>query len=1667
MAGFGKNSGPFAFGTAAGPSLPPQTLPLFGASIPQSPSPSPTPPPNNPTPPHHQSQRLGTHTHFPLDNRPPEALKRTRSPPLVYGGNRSIVYPQEETQGLGTRMHFPPDNRPPEASKRTRSPPLVYGGNHSIVYPQEESQGPSVSPQRGIRPKSPVNIANAQVQERPLLSYADLDNPGSRFPIVPPDFQAQKRTRSPPLPLPDKVSFENLQHAQGNTERPAGYAKLARTKSPVNDANAQVPWSTSLITPYVDQDDPRTRFLSRPANFRALKWTRSPPLPSADKVPMGNLTAESSKAPQGMQPPPLAFESNRFDNELHYPFEEAQRSAISPPTWGSQPKSPVSHANSQNHQKYLLGATGVDPNNPDAGTRVPTKSANFQVPKRTGSPILSSAKVLLESSPSIQDDGEREAQAKAKRLARFRVELSQPPLGLYDPTKNKVPGNTHDQAPEEKQRVVTKLRLEEVGDFPIINTSFDSEGLHATNAVIGLCLDMCPESEREERERKGDLDKYERLDGDRNQTSKSIAVKKYNRTAEREAELIRPMPVLQKTIDYLLGLLDQPYDEKFLGMYNFLWDRMRAIRMDLRMQHIFNRDAITMLEQMIRLHIIAMHELCEYTKGEGFSEGFDAHLNIEQMNKASAELFQLYDDHRKKGISVPSEKEFRGYYALLKLDRHPGYKVEPAELSLDLAKMPREIRSTPEVIFARDVARACRTGNFIVFFQLARRATYLQACLMHAHFTKLRTQAIASLHSGLQNNQGIPVAQVVKWLGMEGEDIEILLEYHGFSIKNFEDAYMVKDGPFLNGDVDFDTKCSQLVHLKKSRTIIDDVLSSQVFSVPSEVEKIVPNKLKRSMPSEDHKSVSSIRTKSLSDVADEDMPDYEDDPIPFSKTFHQVHPTLETPSSSDQEDENDSHMDETSSLLLADESFHHYMLETEVGDLAAVAPMNSSPAVSQCSLSKEMVPQSPKGRFSQKDIFGVLHSPRTVANPVPPEIVIRHQENEAMMPSQNDEVAAAKLKMILRIWKQRSLRRRELREQREMTAIAALSSLSLGFPIRRNQLQWSHAGELNIDNVARERLYVQTKSWSRLNVSEVVVPVLKETNSGSKCICWKLIACSQMNDIGREKSTQKIQSNHLSGTWLRSKLMSSRNEVDNELLISSYGLSIWSKWVSDPRICCLSVIRDIAFDSSKPVVEDDAVSGVNAVLFLASERIPWEFQRTRLHNLLISLPLGSSLPLLILIDGPYEKDVPDPSFQIVKKLGLHDIDRTQISTFSVVFLSGNCSPENINGFFSDDKLREGLKWLANMSSPQPVLLEVKMHELVLSYLGSMLEAIESKGNSEVGPDDCILVFNKALDQSVQDILAAADMNHSYWPSPEIYMLNKLSSEHRAVSLFLPVINWSSAERIQSTINPIKDCKLPSFGTDLSWLHKGSDMGKEIQHHKLMLEKCLTWYLNQASKMMGEDLAVREASVILQTGAGLELDGSTYRIVPRWVMIFRRIFNWRLMNLVCGTFSVAYVLGHPSTPDSDSSNMNHLFTQSKLRDTDMRTNVLKGLDDFGLRRHQWSHYPTTELTLDEIIEVGCQLPFGPPTESVPAAVQPLASTINNVSEVLEATHGSPGDGEDLRQDGFAEAGNSSLSHEQNKSSEKVTKAKEADRLSMLLEQCDTLQDMIGEKLAIYF
>lgn len=119
------------------------------------------------------------------------------------------------------------------------------------------------------------------------------------------------------------------------------------------------------------------------------------------------------------------------------------------------------------------------------------------------------------------------------------------------------------------------------------------------------------------------------------------------------------------------------------------------------------------------------------------------------------------------------------------------------------------------------------------------------------------------------------------------EDIEGLLEYHGFLVMEYEEPYMVKEGIFLNSDTDYPTKCSRLVHLKKSRSIVNDVCSIQSMLTTKYSDQILS--VKTVQP--DSKAVKHVRSKPSIDVVDQVM---EEEPVPMEGL--QVHPVLERPS---------------------------------------------------------------------------------------------------------------------------------------------------------------------------------------------------------------------------------------------------------------------------------------------------------------------------------------------------------------------------------------------------------------------------------------------------------------------------------------------------------------------------------------------------------------------------------------------------------------------------------------------------------------------------------------------------------------------------------------------------------------------------------------------------
>jgi len=360
------------------------------------------------------------------------------------------------------------------------------------------------------------------------------------------------------------------------------------------------------------------------------------------------------------------------------------------------------------------------------------------------------------------------------------------------------------------------------------------------------------------------------------------------------------------------------------------------------------------------------------------------------------------------------------------------------------------------------------------------------------------------------------------------------------------------------------------------------------------------------------------------------------------------------------------------------------------------------------------------------------------------------------------------------------------------------------------------------------------------------------------------------------------------------------------------------------------------------------------------------------------------------------------SQNIIDKLGVSDPSEGKIASSSVVFLVGSRTEGYVNGFFDNDKLREGIKWMVNSLPPQPDVILVKTRDLLVNYLNPSLEMLKKRVAPEVGPEDCISVFNNAVNELAEDILAAVCISPNQWPAGEIGLLERSSSERMVTEKFLPSIGWSRPSRIQPLVESIKRCKLPEFSYDLSWLKQGSDLSSQIQDQKLFLEECLTKYLTQSARLFNGAQAVYEARRMVQKGVGLEVHDSYRYLVPNWVTIFRGIYNWRLARLSTGDFSEAYVpsqrLYQAPAAESNGSTQHGLIASS---DTTDEASILED--------HDMIVVPSG-LSLDEMIEASCDLDSfyvppvrpPPPQQPTPICEEPHAPVHIN-GEVINPVH----------------------------------------------------------------
>ncbi|XP_059823380.1 germinal-center associated nuclear protein isoform X2 [Hypanus sabinus] len=263
--------------------------------------------------------------------------------------------------------------------------------------------------------------------------------------------------------------------------------------------------------------------------------------------------------------------------------------------------------------------------------------------------------------------------------------------------------------------------------------------LEKAKAVVGTCMDMCPEKERYMRETRFQLSLFEVIPGT-DKVNHEAAVKEYSRSsADQEEPLpheLRPAAVLKLTMDYLVTQIMDVGEGNYRDWYDFVWNRTRGVRKDITQQHLCDKMTVTLIEKCTRFHIHCSHHLCE----EPMSS-YDAKINDENLTKCLQSLKEMYQDLSTKETYCENEAEFRGYHVLLNLNE--------GDILREIQQFRPVIRNSPEVKLAVQAFAALNSNNYVRFFKLVRAASYLNACILHRYFKQVRREALKTLNFAL------------------------------------------------------------------------------------------------------------------------------------------------------------------------------------------------------------------------------------------------------------------------------------------------------------------------------------------------------------------------------------------------------------------------------------------------------------------------------------------------------------------------------------------------------------------------------------------------------------------------------------------------------------------------------------------------------------------------------------------------------------------------------------------------------------------------------------------------------------------------------------------------------------------------------------------------------
>lgn len=191
----------------------------------------------------------------------------------------------------------------------------------------------------------------------------------------------------------------------------------------------------------------------------------------------------------------------------------------------------------------------------------------------------------------------------------------------------------------------------------------------ASESTEPYCRRMCGEREMREREACLELSRLEMLRGTEKdhkpKVNPSLAVKRYRRPAAGEPapskSELRPLQVLQQTVEHLLRLWQSRTDEPAIYRYAFISDRLRAVQQDISIQGL-GTAAASLLAQCVRFHLLM--EVVFFETHGAAAQGYSSVQNRSLLCNALISALE----HREE-LPFPLVSELMSYFVLLHAEK--------------------------------------------------------------------------------------------------------------------------------------------------------------------------------------------------------------------------------------------------------------------------------------------------------------------------------------------------------------------------------------------------------------------------------------------------------------------------------------------------------------------------------------------------------------------------------------------------------------------------------------------------------------------------------------------------------------------------------------------------------------------------------------------------------------------------------------------------------------------------------------------------------------------------------------------------------------------------------------------------------------------------------------